>query len=124
MGANSISNRSSKKRYGGFFLDALRRGRKCGQAKIITSTPNKDELEESINVSCDKVTGKIITNEAAPGSSNAPKRKRQNRLSTSSSSSQSQPAIVNDKSDDDELFLKKKPQLYAMKRCIVDAEMP
>lgn len=79
------------------------RGTKCGRSKIITSTPNKEELEESINLKRQKVTRKVLD---APGLSGFQTKRREvtkkydSSSSSSSSNSQSVP-VVNDSSDDD-----------------------
>lgn len=76
------------------------RGRKCGTSKIITSTPNKEELEESINRSRQKVTRKVF-DEPGPSGLQTKKRKITKKIVDSSSSdSQSEP-VVEDSSDED-----------------------
>ncbi|CAH1987803.1 unnamed protein product [Acanthoscelides obtectus] len=46
------------------------RGRKCGRTKIITSTPNKEELEQSINLSKQKVIRNVFDEPGPSGLKN------------------------------------------------------
>lgn len=79
------------------------RGRKSGRSKIITSTPEKEELEQSINLSREKVTRKI-TDKAGPSGLKTKKLKpRKEHVPTSSSESESD--LVVDDSPDDNLTL-------------------
>ncbi|CAH1963651.1 unnamed protein product [Acanthoscelides obtectus] len=83
------------------------RGRKSGKAKIITSTPNKDELEASISISNNKkkevkrnLANPCTTSSRQATSSKGHPSKRQKKLSISSSESSCTPS-VHDSSDDE-----------------------
>ncbi|CAH1988413.1 unnamed protein product [Acanthoscelides obtectus] len=53
------------------------RGRKCGRTKIITSTPNNEELEQSINLSKQKVIRNVFDE---PGPSGLKNKKRHKKI--------------------------------------------
>ncbi|CAH1983196.1 unnamed protein product [Acanthoscelides obtectus] len=82
------------------------RGRKPGRARVVTSTPNKEELEESINRSREKVTKRLV-NEAGPSSlkQSAKKKRKARSPSTSSSSLTSSEPVPANSSDEDDLPL-------------------
>ncbi|CAH1992695.1 unnamed protein product [Acanthoscelides obtectus] len=83
------------------------RGRKPGRARVVTSTPNKEELEECINRSREKVTKRLI-NEAGPSSfkQSAKKKRKARSPSTSPSSLTSSSELVPaNSSDEDDLPL-------------------
>ncbi|KAK9679096.1 DDE superfamily endonuclease [Popillia japonica] len=77
------------------------RGRKCGRSKVITSTPNKEELEQSINFSREKLMRKITTDAGPSGIKTKKRTPRKEYIS--SSSSESQPELEIDDSSDDDL---------------------
>ncbi|KAF2893074.1 hypothetical protein ILUMI_13100 [Ignelater luminosus] len=63
------------------------RGRKCGKSKILTSMPNKDELEESTALQREKVVRRMGDDApGASGSSNPRKKLCKPRTSSTSSS--------------------------------------
>lgn len=96
------------------------RGRKPGRGKIITSTPNKEELEESINSSREKVARRI-TDEAGPSSVKKPPKRKRKEPSPSTSTSESE-VILEDNSSNDDLplssIVKNKPAKADDVECI------
>ncbi|KAK4882555.1 hypothetical protein RN001_005874 [Aquatica leii] len=82
------------------------RGRKGGQAKIVTSTPNKEELEESLNLSTQKVKRKVFGtschfNKAGPSNTKSKMGTQQKEPVDFPSSESEVDLVFNDSSDED-----------------------
>ncbi|KAK4887355.1 hypothetical protein RN001_003626 [Aquatica leii] len=82
------------------------RGRKGGQGKIVTSTPNKEELKESLNLSTQKIKQKVFGtschfNKAGPSNTKSKMGKQQKEPVDFSASEPEVDLVLNDSSDQD-----------------------
>lgn len=88
------------------------RGRKVGKAKIITSTPNKEELEASMNSGKKAQVKRKICDDAGPSTSKIkakPKNKKTKLERTETSSSSEQSSFSAQDSTDEEIFPQESP---------------